>query len=531
MVAPGCGLVASDGVWKALWRRRVVVLEVAIWLFLCGMVFEEHPGVLTLVLGLLSVTVSVATARWSPLVSLVAAAVTSVDTLFNFADRVPAWPIGLMVVMCCFAGRRMPRAREALIAFAAIGLAGVPVSFAVNDTEMADWGAMAAVLLFAGLLPWQVGRYLRLREDLVRTGWQRAEDLENQQRIVADQARLRERARIASDMHDSLGHELALIAVRAAALEVAGGLGESQQREAAELRKSAAVATDRLRQIIGVLREEQAPTEPVDDSVLEVVERARRSGMLIDSEVDESRSDPDMVGRAVHRVVQEGLTNAAKHAPGAAVTVRVRRSEDETTVLVRNAKPPTGPMPGVVSGKQGLLGLAERVRLVGGTLRAEPCESDGFEVLATLPLDGSPSESDSASSVTRSESARAHQAARRQVRRSLIAAIVVPPAIMCCLLGIVGLVFLVNYNKSQLGRDDFAGLRIGETRQEMSPVLPRRQTDFHPADPLHPPPPGSDCEYYGVGGSVFDLQREVHRLCFADGRLVAKDVVKIVRKD
>ena len=143
---------------------------------------------------------------------------------------------------------------------------------------------MVAILVFAGLSPWLLGRYVRVRGELARTGWRRAEEMESRQRLVADQARLRERARIASDMHDSLGHELSLIAVRAAALEVAGGLDDAQRDAAAQLRTSAAAATERLREIIGVLREDAAPVEPVQGDLGELISRARASGLLIESD-------------------------------------------------------------------------------------------------------------------------------------------------------------------------------------------------------------------------------------------------------
>ncbi|MCA1438583.1 hypothetical protein I6F33_37630, partial [Bradyrhizobium sp. BRP20] len=111
---------------------------------------------------------------------------------------------------------------------------------------------------------------------LVRSGWQRAEELELRQRIVAEEARLRERARIASDMHDSLGHELSLIALRAAALEMSGSA------EAKALRESAAAATERLREILGLLREDAPPVDPVQGGVPALVERARASGVDIE---------------------------------------------------------------------------------------------------------------------------------------------------------------------------------------------------------------------------------------------------------
>ncbi|MGH3928880.1 MAG: histidine kinase, partial [Pseudonocardiaceae bacterium] len=110
---------------------------------------------------------------------------------------------------------------------------------------------------------------------LVSAGWERAERMEREQQMIVDQARLRERARIAQDMHDSLGHELSLIALRAGALELDPDLDERHRAAAAELRGSASTATERLGEIIGVLREENTdpPMQPSGESIVELVDR------------------------------------------------------------------------------------------------------------------------------------------------------------------------------------------------------------------------------------------------------------------
>jgi signal transduction histidine kinase len=188
-------------------------------------------------------------------------------------------------------------------------------------------------------------------------------------------------------MHDSLGHDLALIAVRAAGLEMAPSLDPAQVRAAGELRAAAADATERLRQIIGVLRDdadaaplsparedaEAVPLSPAREDVAALVGRARASGMTIALRLAEP------VPGLAHAVVQEGLTNAAKHAPGAEVTVTVAARR----VVVANG-PAARSRPAVVSGGLGLASLRERVRRAGGTLAAGPT-ADGFELAVDLP--------------------------------------------------------------------------------------------------------------------------------------------------
>jgi signal transduction histidine kinase len=510
------------------------VLDVGVGLFLAFTVvvgtlgtrsYGELAGGLAVVLG------SVVTARRYPAVSLGVALAGALAVPFPYGDRLPVWVIFVLVAMGYQAGLRMPRARPGILTGVAFAVLGLPIALVFGRDGLGDWAAMVAILVFAGLSPWLLGRYVRVRGELARTGWRRAEEMESRQRLVAGQARLRERARIASDMHDSLGHELSLIAVRAAALEVAGGLGDAQRVAAAQLRTSAATATERLREIIGVLREDAAPVEPVQGDLDELIARARASGLLIESTVDTTRAPP-MVARAAYRVVQEALTNVAKHAPGAAVTVRVAGTGSRTDVSVVNAPPPAGPLPGAASGRVGLIGLRERVRLVGGTLRAGP-DGGGFAVTATLPHGAAPGElrevaddADDADDETGpSTSAQALELARRDVRRSLIQAVAVPLALFGMLIAVAGVAFLYQWNSSELPAGAYERMRIGQPRTEVAPQLPERERAARPVrgEPPLPPVPGVACEYYGTGRSWLDNDYAAFRLCFAGGRLVAKD--------
>lgn len=169
------------------------------------------------------------------------------------------------------------RTGPALAAFGALlALGGARIAVR-NVDPVTEALVLVAALLFVVVLPWLGGRNRRQGRALAEAGWARAQQLEREQRIVADRARLRERARIAQDMHDSLGHELSLIALRAGALQVARDLPPRHRAATAELRSAAAEATDRLHAIIGVLREpgEPLPLTPAPtDSVASLVRRA-----------------------------------------------------------------------------------------------------------------------------------------------------------------------------------------------------------------------------------------------------------------
>jgi hypothetical protein len=285
-----------------------------------------------------------------------------------------------------------------------------------------DWGVLVLGLLLAVVPAWLLGRYVQQRAALVEAGWERAALLERQQRLQADRARLAERARIAQDMHDSLGHEWTLIALRAAALEMSPRLDEDTRTAARGLRADVAAATEHLRDVIGVLQPDRGADLDGRLDVAALVERATAAGMTVHRDGEPEPADlPLMVRRAVHRVVQEALTNAAKHAPGALVTVRLDHTDDATTVSITNgaATSPAGTGP---SGGAGIAGLRERVRLLGGTLRAGPA-GPGFEVVAVLPHDGRPAAPPAGAAT---ETQRRLERARGEVRRSALTAVRVP---------------------------------------------------------------------------------------------------------
>lgn len=433
-----------------------------------------------------------------------------------------------LVALAFLLGRRSADARGALLLFTGIGAAGLPVVLAAHGATLYEWFALVITDLFAVVLPWLLGRYARRHAELVSTGWELAERLEREQELVADRMRLRERSRIAGDMHDSLGHELTLIAVRAAALQVTPGIGEEGRTAAAELRESAATATERLREIIGVLREdgEGAPVRPAGDTVDSLVERAAASGMTVTLVQPPTETPlPPMADRAVYRVVQEALTNAAKHAPGAAVTVILRRDDEHAEVTVANAPPPAGAPPRrspADSGGYGLVGLDERIRFAGGTLHAQPVD-DGFAVTARLPLHPGAAVAPPREYVAHRELARA----RRKVRRGMIDAIWVPIAVTAVLAVLMFGFNLYTSYRSVLDEDVYDELRIGQSFDSVESRLPAREAEDGgtplrgaPADPRGT----DDCRFYRTG--PFSLS-PAYRLCFTDGRLSHKDEVDI----
>lgn len=303
----------------------------------------------------------------SPEASLLLCALAAVPTALGVGNAVPPWAVAFpaaLAVVAFLAGKRISRLGPVLVAFAAGALLAVALVLVADDA----WATGLPILAVAVVFPWNIGRVIRQQAELA------ASEVERTQ--------LRERTRIANDVHDTLGHELSLLTLRAGSLELASDLSDEHRARAAELRAGAGAATERLSDLIRVLRgDEPAPLAPQDESVEELVAEAARSGMAVDLVWDGDRALPATVAATARQVVRETLTNAAKHAPGAAVHVRLRVTNGTTTVSVTSTKRGRRRGPGT---RTGLAALRERVRLAGGTLRFGRLDQ-GFEVVATLP--------------------------------------------------------------------------------------------------------------------------------------------------
>lgn len=234
-------------------RTRDTLADLALWAVLCCPVLlwsapsGGAPWAVSAA-GCALLGLAVLLCRRAPLLSLgIAVALSALEHPQLIS---PEYTLALLV-FGCLTGRRSPRARPAALAFAALA-ASWPLVLLATGGDLWKWPGQIAAVFFAVVVPWLVGRYTRQYAELVRTGWELAERMEREQRAVADRERLRERSRIAGDMHDSLGHDLSLIAVRAAALEVDRTLSGPQREAAGELRRAAADATARLRDIVEV---------------------------------------------------------------------------------------------------------------------------------------------------------------------------------------------------------------------------------------------------------------------------------------
>jgi signal transduction histidine kinase len=248
--------------------------------------------------------------------------------------------------------------------------------------------ALTYFALVAGAIGW--GLYVRSRRALIAS-------LEERAARAAGEARRQAREEIAREMHDVLAHRLSLLSVHAGALEFNPGAPAADVRRAAEvIRDSAHEALQDLREVIGVLR---APTagpdgtegrpQPTLADVERLMAESRETGTGVTYRQEARDADglPAAMGRTAYRVVQEGLTNARKHAPGTEITVTVSgRPGKGLTVAVTNPLP-GGPGTAIPGAGQGLIGLGERAELAGGRLEHGP-RGGSFVLRAWLPWDG-----------------------------------------------------------------------------------------------------------------------------------------------
>lgn len=228
------------------------------------------------------------------------------------------------------------------------------------------------------------------------SGWRRTHlDLlaqtERTQTEAEKRAVLEERARIAREMHDVLAHHLSMIAVQTETAPYRlQGLSNEVCTEFAVLNDAARAALTDTRALLGALHSEQRPErcpQPVLTDVPELVGAARRAGVAVELRMP-ARTDAlrPVIASSAYRIVQEALSNAARHAPAAAVTVTVERHLDRLGLQVRNSQLQTPPNTSVADGTgHGLAGMRERVALLEGTLAAGPADDGGYVVAAVLP--------------------------------------------------------------------------------------------------------------------------------------------------
>ncbi|WP_433710898.1 sensor histidine kinase [Nocardia sp. CA-084685] len=300
-------------------------------------------------------------------------------------------PIQVVHILCLFALLFAVALRAAVpivaVAWGATSLLLATTMTSDGDISGAAWAwpiAFAAVVLFAMLVRWLV----QSRQQLLAQ--EEENDLERARRAI-----LEEKARIARDLHDVVAHHMSLVVVQAQTAPYrVEGVSPAARAEFESIGSTAREALNEIRGMLGVLRSdgqlpENAP-QPKAADVLGLFEGARRAGVRIDWTVDGLLDlVPDSVGLTLYRIVQESLSNASRHAPGAPVLVSIVIGGDALRLSVGNALSATVARP-VGNGGHGIAGMQARALAVGGEVSAGPRADGGFEVVARLPIASTP---------------------------------------------------------------------------------------------------------------------------------------------
>ncbi|MFZ3599245.1 sensor histidine kinase [Streptomyces sp. BH104] len=381
------------GPWIERGRSALLVLaSFAGGLALLFLVLEQRPGggwrVLDISVGAVASLVLLVRYRAPVVVGLVLAVAGAFCATAGVANYV-----------ALFAVARSRRIEQAfVVALADIaGALAFWLLYPANSTLSLTVVVNTAIAL--AVVAW--GALQQKQQDLVAVYRDRAARIEREREQRAEQIQMAERARIARDMHDSVAHYISLIALYAGGLAVAGDNAKNVGTTAATIRTTAISALDELRTVIGMLRDGTVVTPQNSEhehTVTGLIDEARQAGQMIVARLDLPDSGGTTGSTAalpeppnaehIYRVVQEGLTNARKHAPGALVTVNVRREGGDALITITNPiEEAESALPGAGAG---LSGLVERIATVGGVAEHEVVDrgenTHEFRLSARVPL-------------------------------------------------------------------------------------------------------------------------------------------------
>lgn len=252
-------------------------------------------------------------------------------------------------------------------------------------------GQFNPFLLMVTFGPWLIGLVLASRQRAADQLTRRARELAEEREVFAAASVRYERARIARELHDIVAHSVSLMVVQANAGVYLAGTDRDGAAEAFDaISTTADQARAEIDRLAGLL-ESTNPLEAVGLNVVdELVSRARTAGLHVTYQVS-GDVDHLFAGsvEAIHRVIQEAITNALKHAPGAEITIRLHGGRDVVDLEIRN--PSARPAPttvaglGLTGGGHGITGMRERVHRCGGDLQVGPDGHGGWVVSARLP--------------------------------------------------------------------------------------------------------------------------------------------------
>jgi signal transduction histidine kinase len=307
---------------------------------------------------------------------------------YHGSHQPPFEPFAAGVVACFALGyhAREPELRVGIALFVII-VAATAVDLALGGSPVGD--ALPALIWWAGAIA--LGRGLKSRQSLVDLLRERSDRLERDRERAVAQAAAEERTRIARELHDVIAHSVSLIVVQAGAERRLLSAAEQRTAQTLEtIENSGREALTELRRLLGVLRvssEDRLAPQPGLARLPDLLAESAKSGQKVAVDVS---GDPVELARGLdltaYRIVQEGLTNARKHAPGQPVTVALSWRDRLLEIEVQNAE--GEPAEESNGAGHGLIGMAERVAMYGGSLETGRAEGGQFRIRARLPVEG-----------------------------------------------------------------------------------------------------------------------------------------------
>ncbi len=303
-------------------------------------------------------------------------------------------PSGVSVAIALYTTAALRERRvslAALVVTAAIAATGSAVTADTPGRETSAWfGAIIAVILTVGI--WALGAYAQTQRRYRRELQERAASAEREREQLARIAVHEERAAIARELHDIVAHSVSvmLVGVRGAR-DVLRASPEVAEETLARVERSGEQSLTELRRILALLREPERTAEsrpqPSLAELNELVASYRAAGLPVRLEVIGKPTPlPGGVELSVYRIVQEALTNALKHSAPTNVTVTLGYRDSRLDLEVVDDGTPAA-LGAAITG-QGLIGMRERVALLGGELETGPRDGGGFRVAARLPVGG-----------------------------------------------------------------------------------------------------------------------------------------------
>ena len=275
--------------------------------------------------------------------------------------------------------------RRSLLAGAA-SIVVLAIALTVSSDSLRPAPLVGRLLGFA--VAWLVGDSVGTHRRYVQALEERAKRLERERAAEAARAVAEEQARIARELHDVIAHNISVMVVQAAAAKDVFATRPERAPEALRaIEETGRGALDELRNLLGSQAEVAYSPQPGIGDLDALFERVRAAGLRVGVAIEgEPRALPPAVELSAYRVVQEALTNTLKHARATRADVRVRYADDELAVSVHDDGVGGDAQAGVNGSGRGLVGMRERLGLLGGSLAAGPADGGGYAVSARFPL-------------------------------------------------------------------------------------------------------------------------------------------------